>query len=157
MRAGRPRRAARLFTSLTISLPSLNHLAAAEGDHRPSNRMRRAMQATGGLAAHHVFPEEEPAMHRIVPLVLVAGALAAPPAPAQQAGDATEVLQQARAALGADKLAAVRTLVGTGRAQRTGPGGEAMESDFEVAIALSRERGQDSWTNLLLVAVAYFT
>jgi hypothetical protein len=75
-------------------------------------------------------------MHRIVPLVLVAGALAAPPALAQQAGDAIEVLQQARAALGADKLAAVRTLVGTGRAQRTGPGGEAMESDFEVAIAL---------------------
>jgi hypothetical protein len=60
--------------------------------------------------------------------------LAAASVAAAQGQDGAQVMAQLRGALGGDKLAAVRTLAGTGRATRTGPGGNTMESDFELAL-----------------------
>jgi hypothetical protein len=60
--------------------------------------------------------------------------LAAASVAVAQGKDGAQVMAQVRGALGGDKLAAVRTLAGAGRATRTGPGGNTMESDFEVAL-----------------------
>ncbi len=53
-----------------------------------------------------------------------------------QERDANEVLSAARAALGGDRLEALKTLVGEGRTLRTGPGGNTVENDFELAMEL---------------------
>jgi hypothetical protein len=53
-----------------------------------------------------------------------------------QGKDANQVLADARAALGGDTIAAVRTLAASGRALRTGPGGNTMENEFELAMEL---------------------
>jgi hypothetical protein len=53
-----------------------------------------------------------------------------------QGDEAARVLADARSALGGDKLAAVRTLTATGRSLRTGPGGNTVENEFELAMEL---------------------
>lgn len=55
---------------------------------------------------------------------------------AGQGKDASQVLTEARVALGGDKLQAVKTLSATGRSLRTGPGGSTVENEFELALAL---------------------
>ena len=55
---------------------------------------------------------------------------------AGQGRDVNQVLAEVRSALGGDKIASLRTLVGEGRASRTGPGGQTVESEFEVAMEL---------------------
>lgn len=64
-------------------------------------------------------------------LLLSAATLAA-----GQSKDANQVLGEARAALGGEKLAALRTLAGAGRATRVGPGGNSMENEFELSLEL---------------------
>ncbi|HSK09309.1 MAG TPA: hypothetical protein VK911_07015 [Vicinamibacterales bacterium] len=53
-----------------------------------------------------------------------------------QGKDAGQVLADARAAVGGDKLASVRTLTGQGRTLRTNAAGNTTESEFEVALEL---------------------
>jgi hypothetical protein len=53
-----------------------------------------------------------------------------------QGGDAAKVLADARAAMGGDKLAAVKTMSGTGRILRTSPDGNTRENEFELALEL---------------------
>jgi hypothetical protein len=53
-----------------------------------------------------------------------------------QGRDANQVLAEVRAALGGNKLEAVKTLSGTGRTLRTGPGGNTVESEFDLALEL---------------------
>jgi len=55
---------------------------------------------------------------------------------AAQTRDASQVLADTRAALGGDKLAALKGLTGTGRILRTTPNGNTMENEFEVALEL---------------------
>jgi hypothetical protein len=53
-----------------------------------------------------------------------------------QGKDANDVLAQARAALGGDKLASVKALSASGRTLRTLPNGNSMESEFELLLEL---------------------
>ena len=55
---------------------------------------------------------------------------------AAQGKDATQVLADTRAALGGDKLAALKGLTGNGRILRTTPNGNTTENEFEVALEL---------------------
>jgi hypothetical protein len=55
---------------------------------------------------------------------------------AEQGRDVNEVLAGARLALGGEKLAALRTLAGSGRTLRTGPNGNTTENEFELALEL---------------------
>ena len=55
---------------------------------------------------------------------------------AAQGKDVNQVLAEARAALGGDKIAAVKTLASAGRTLRTGPNGNTTESEFELSMAL---------------------
>ena len=55
--------------------------------------------------------------------------------PAQERG-ATQVMADARAALGGERLAAVRTLTATGRTLRSDPSGATRENEFELAVEL---------------------
>jgi hypothetical protein len=55
---------------------------------------------------------------------------------AAQGKDANQVLADTRAALGGDKLAALKGLTGTGRILRTTPAGNTTENEFEVALEL---------------------
>jgi hypothetical protein len=74
-------------------------------------------------------------MKRIVIATTLATLVAAGTAAAQTT-DATPVMSAVRTALGGDKLAAVRTLAASGRALRTGPGGNTVENEFELALEL---------------------
>lgn len=53
-----------------------------------------------------------------------------------QAGDPAKVLADAREALGGKKLEALTTLSATGRTLRTGPGGNTVDNEFELSLAL---------------------
>jgi hypothetical protein len=53
-----------------------------------------------------------------------------------QGKDANQVLADTRAALGGDKLAALKGLTGNGRLLRTGPTGNTTENEFDVALEL---------------------
>ncbi len=53
-----------------------------------------------------------------------------------QQKDGNQVMADVRAALGGEKLAAVRTLAASGRTLRTGPNGNTMENEFELALEL---------------------
>jgi hypothetical protein len=55
---------------------------------------------------------------------------------AAQGKDATQILADTRAALGGDKLAALKGLTGNGRILRTTPNGNTTENEFEVALEL---------------------
>jgi hypothetical protein len=55
---------------------------------------------------------------------------------AGQGKDVNQVLADTRAALGGDKIATVKTITALGRTLRTSPGGNTMESEFEMAMAL---------------------
>ncbi|MCX6537798.1 MAG: hypothetical protein NT151_02505 [Acidobacteria bacterium] len=55
---------------------------------------------------------------------------------AGQGKDVNQVLADAHAALGGDKIATVKTITGVGRTLRTGPGGNTTESEFEMAMEL---------------------
>ena len=55
---------------------------------------------------------------------------------AGQGKDVNQVLADARAALGGDKVATVKTITGVGRTLRTGPAGNTTESEFELALEL---------------------
>jgi len=55
---------------------------------------------------------------------------------AAQGKDANQVLADTRAALGGDKLAALKGLTGNGRVLRTTPNGNTTENEFEVALEL---------------------
>src|SRR4051812_10370921 len=64
------------------------------------------------------------------------GGRAAAPAPSPQAVErATQILRDARTAMGADKLAAVQSVVATGRTQRV-RGNNLVPIEFEIAIEL---------------------
>jgi hypothetical protein len=67
----------------------------------------------------------------LVAVIAVAGALAA-----GQGRNADDILGGARAALGGDKLAAVRTLTAVGHTLRANPNGTSTESEFEMALEL---------------------
>ncbi len=68
--------------------------------------------------------------------VLVVTLVAGPALVLGQAGDVNKVLADMRAALGGDKLAAVKTLTAVGRTQRTSANGTASEADMELAMEL---------------------
>jgi hypothetical protein len=53
-----------------------------------------------------------------------------------QGRDVNQVMTEVRAALGGDRLANIRTLAGAGRTMRTGPGGNTIETEFELALEL---------------------
>ena len=74
-------------------------------------------------------------MKRAVHTVLMA-ALAAPVLVLGQAHDVSKVLADVRAALGGDKLEAVRTMAVEGTSTRTVSEGEARSSNFEMAFEL---------------------
>lgn len=75
-------------------------------------------------------------MHRTFKSALFLALLASPEIAAGQARDVNQVLSEVRATLGGDKLAGVKTLSGSGRTLRTGPGGNTVESEFELAVEL---------------------
>jgi hypothetical protein len=64
-------------------------------------------------------------------VIAAAGTLAA-----GQGRNADEILAGARAALGGDNLAAVRTLTAVGHTLRANPNGTSTESEFELSLAL---------------------
>lgn len=67
----------------------------------------------------------------------IAGVLAGQAWVLGQAGDVSKILADVRDALGGEKkLAAVKTITVTGRAQRTNPSGTSTEQEFEMAIEL---------------------
>lgn len=68
--------------------------------------------------------------------VVAAACLAVQGVASAQGKDARAVLADARAALGGDKLAAVKTLSAEGRTLRTGPDGNTREMEFEMALEL---------------------
>jgi hypothetical protein len=74
-------------------------------------------------------------MNRIVPCTALM-ALAAVGLASSQQKDGNQVMAGVRAALGGDKLAAVRTLAASGRTLRTGPAGNTTENEFELALEL---------------------
>ncbi|MCX6551936.1 MAG: hypothetical protein NTY02_13230 [Acidobacteria bacterium] len=74
-------------------------------------------------------------MKHIITTALVA-LVAAETLAAGQGKDPGQVLADAQAALGGDKLATVKTLAGSGRILRTGPGGNTVENEFEVSMDL---------------------
>jgi hypothetical protein len=79
--------------------------------------------------------EGEHVMRKVVNfcvLVMVAG----PALVLGQAGDVNKVLADMRAALGGDKVAAVKTLTAVGRTQRTSQTGTTSESEMELAMEL---------------------
>ncbi|MCX6544962.1 MAG: hypothetical protein NTV05_11205 [Acidobacteria bacterium] len=55
---------------------------------------------------------------------------------AGQGKDVNQVMADARAALGGDKIATVKTITALGRTLRTGPSGNTTESEFEMAMEL---------------------
>jgi len=69
-------------------------------------------------------------------LVAAIAVLAIQVAGAAQGKDANQVLAGARAALGGDKLAAVKTLSVAGRTSRTNAAGNTTESEFEMSLML---------------------
>jgi len=72
-----------------------------------------------------------------VRMYTVLGTLAAQASLFGQTGDVNRILSDVRDALGGEKkLASVKTLTITGRAQRTNPSGTSTEQDFEMAIEL---------------------
>ncbi len=74
-------------------------------------------------------------MKRAVTYAVVA-CMAAGSLAARQGTDAGAVLAAARAVLGGDRLAAVKTLTAAGRTLRTMPDGNTRESEFEMSLAL---------------------
>lgn len=68
--------------------------------------------------------------------IVAAACLVAQGVVAGQGKDASAVLAGARAAMGGDKLAAVKTLSAEGRTLRTGPDGNTREMEFEMALQL---------------------
>lgn len=62
--------------------------------------------------------------------------VAAPALVFGQGGDANKVLAEMRAALGGDKVAAVKTFTGAGRTVRTSQSGQSVENEFELAMEL---------------------
>lgn len=74
-------------------------------------------------------------MKRVVTLAACA-LVAAESLVAGQGKNPAKLLSDARAALGGEKLTAVRTLTGSGRTLRTDPAGNTRESEFELALEL---------------------
>jgi hypothetical protein len=68
--------------------------------------------------------------------VLVVAMVAGPALVLGQAGDVNKILADMRAALGGDKVAAVKTLTAVGRTQRTTANGTSSESEMELAMEL---------------------
>jgi hypothetical protein len=66
-----------------------------------------------------------------VPVLLVVSSMAS-----AQTKDANQVMADVKAALGGEKLAGVLTLAGAGRSMRTGPAGNTIENEFELALEL---------------------
>lgn len=62
--------------------------------------------------------------------------VAAPVLVLGQGGDVNKVLADMRAALGGDKVAAVKSLTGAGRTMRTAASGQSTENEFELAMEL---------------------
>lgn len=62
--------------------------------------------------------------------------VAAPVLVLGQGGDVNKVLADMRAALGGDKVAAVKSLTGAGRTMRTSQSGQSTENEFELAMEL---------------------
>lgn len=68
--------------------------------------------------------------------VLVVAMLAGPALVLGQADDVNKVLADMKAALGGEKVAAVKTLTATGRTLRTNQAGATTENEFELAMEL---------------------
>lgn len=62
--------------------------------------------------------------------------VAAPVLVLGQGGDVNKVLAEMRAAMGGDKVAAVKSLTGVGRTMRTASSGQSTENEFELAMEL---------------------
>jgi hypothetical protein len=62
--------------------------------------------------------------------------VAAPVLAFGQGGDANKVLADMRAALGGDKVAAVKSMSGAGRTMRTSQSGQSTENEFELVMEL---------------------
>ncbi len=67
---------------------------------------------------------------------MAAAVLCAAQVAAAQGRDANQVLEDARRAMGGEKLASLKSLTASGRTLRTGPDGNTRETEFEFALQL---------------------